>query len=124
MFLPGQGGLTGGTVLPSGNPLDVLQQDHHVVKRRVLASGEENWQINRDRECSSAIAGRSSTREKLGQKNNAKVGCTEPMVHNGSTVQLHPRKEKNEEKKTVKATTLPGTAVCVKQTCCCRLLLT
>ena len=38
MILPGRGGLTGGTVIPSGNPLDVLRLDHHAVKRRVIAS--------------------------------------------------------------------------------------
>ena len=30
--------LTGGTVIPSGNPLDVLRRDHHAVKRYVIAS--------------------------------------------------------------------------------------
>ena len=38
MILPGRGGLTGGTVIPSRNPLDVLRQDHHAVKRCVIAS--------------------------------------------------------------------------------------
>ena len=32
------GGLTGGTVVPSGNPLGVLRRDHHAVKRRVITS--------------------------------------------------------------------------------------
>ena len=38
MILPGQSRLTGSTVIPSGNPLDVQQQDHHVIKRRVITS--------------------------------------------------------------------------------------
>ena len=36
MILPGRDGLTGGTVIPSGNPLDVLRRDHHAVKKRVI----------------------------------------------------------------------------------------
>ena len=38
MVLPGRGRLTGGTVIPSGNPLNILRRDHHAVKRRVIAS--------------------------------------------------------------------------------------
>ena len=47
-ILPGRGGLTGGTVIPSGNPLDVLRRDHHAVKRRIITSSlreRKPWQI-------------------------------------------------------------------------------
>ena len=33
------GGLTGGTVIPSGNPLDVPRRDNQAVKRRAATSG-------------------------------------------------------------------------------------
>ena len=36
MIPPGRGGLAGGTVIPSGNPLGVLRRDHHAIKRRVV----------------------------------------------------------------------------------------
>ena len=38
MILPGWGGLTGGIVIPSGKPLDVLRRDRHAVKRRFITS--------------------------------------------------------------------------------------
>ena len=38
MFRTGRGRLTGGTVIPSGNPLDVLCWDHDVVKRCIITS--------------------------------------------------------------------------------------
>ena len=48
MILPGRGGLTGGTVIPSGNPLGVLRRAHHSVKRRVITFSlreGKSWQI-------------------------------------------------------------------------------
>ena len=48
MILPGRGGLTGGSVIPSGNPLDVLRLDHHAGKRRVITSSlreRKPWRI-------------------------------------------------------------------------------
>ena len=91
MILPGRGGLAGGTVIPSGNPLGVLQRDHHAVKRRVIASSLREgkpWLIKTRAE--DALQPWSADRLQEGnsdKKTNAEAGCTEPMAHNGSATQ-------------------------------------
>ena len=91
MIPAGPGGLAGGTVIPSGNPLGVLQRDHHAVKRRVIASSLREgkpWLIKTRAE--DALQPWSADRIREGnsdKKTNAEAGCTEPMAHNGSATQ-------------------------------------
>ena len=91
MIPPGRGGLAGGTVIPSGNPLGVLRRDHHAVKRRVIASSlreRKPWLIKTRAE--DALQPWSADRLREGnsdKKTNAEAGCTEPMAHNGSATQ-------------------------------------
>ena len=91
MIPPGRGGLAGGTVIPSGNPLGVLRRDHHAVKRRVIASSLREgkpWLIKTRAE--DALQPWSADRLREGnsdKKTNAEAGCTEPMAHNGSATQ-------------------------------------
>ena len=81
MFLPGRGGLTGGTVIPSGNPLDVLRRDHHAVKRRVITSSlreGKSWLIKPGRRMLFSL-GRRIVYERETQ--------TRKSAHNGSATQ-------------------------------------
>ena len=74
MFLSGWGKLTGGTVIPSGNPHYALRRDHHAVKRRLMTSNlkeRKPWIIKPERGCSSALVGGSSTRVKLAQESQS-----------------------------------------------------
>ena len=91
MIPPGRGGLAGGTVIPSGNPLGVLRRDHHAVKRRVIASSLREgkpWLIKTRAEDALQPWSADSLREgNSDKKTNAEAGCTEPMAHNGSATQ-------------------------------------
>ena len=91
MIPPGRGGLAGGTVIPSGNPLGVLRRDHHVVKRRVIASSLREgkpWLMKTRAEDALQPWSADCLREgNSDKKTNAKAGCTEPMAHNGSATQ-------------------------------------
>ena len=91
MILPGRGGLIGGTVIRSGNPLGVLRRDHHAVKRRVITSSLREgkpWLIKTRAEDALQPWSVDLLREgNLDKKTNAEAGCTEPMAHNGSATQ-------------------------------------
>ena len=94
MIQPGRGGLTGGTVILSGNSLDVLRRDHHAVKRRVITSGlKEGKPWLKKTGAGDALQPLSVDCLQEGnrdKKPNAKAGCTEPTAHNGSATQpLH-----------------------------------
>ena len=105
MIPPGRGGLAGGTVIPSGNPLGVLRRDHHAVKRRVIASSLREgkpWLIKTRAE--DALQPWSADRLREGnsdKKTNAEAGCTEPMAHNGSATQTTSHECLTNEKKKI-----------------------
>ena len=91
MIPPGRGGLAGGTVIPSRNPLGVLRRDHHAVKRHVISSSLREgkpWLIKTRAE--DALQPWSADRRREGssdKKTDTEAGCTESMAHNGSATQ-------------------------------------
>ena len=86
--------MTGGTVIPSGNPLDVLRRDHHAVKRRIITSSLREgklWLIKPGQRMLSSLGRRIVyEKETRTRKPTLKSDTQSHMAHNGSATQFTP----------------------------------